>query len=145
MAQLGFGDFPRPMHWSLLFWVESVAQVRWIIVQILLKFYIKIAYFGQKKNIWRCYFVFQAKCCGYGTNGQMTIGYDCVIIPISTLKNTLGALIPGSSDEFCGRALASQSNNGPATICSKKFIFCYLLTIWGYFFLWIYILFLPDF
>ena len=69
-------------------------------------------------------FFFQAKCCGYGTNGQMTIGYDCVIIPISTLKNTLGALIPGSSDEFCGRALASQSNNGPATICSKKFQIC---------------------
>ena len=50
----------------------------------------------------------------------MTIGYDCVIIPISTLKNTLVALIPGSLDEFCSRALASQSNNGPATICSKK-------------------------
>ena len=66
-------------------------------------------------------FFFQAKCCGYGTNGQMTIGYDCVIIPISTLKNTLGALIPGSSDEFCGRALASQSTQGPATICCKKF------------------------
>ena len=69
----------------------------------------------------------------------MTIGYDCVIIPISTLKNTLGALIPGSSDEFCGRALASQSNNGPATICSKKFMFCYVLNLQyiqmsGYFF-----------
>ena len=93
-------------------------------------FTLKLPILAKKKNIWRCYFVFQAKCCGYGTNGQMTIGYDCVIIPISTLKNTLGALIPGSSDEFCGRALASQSNNGPATICSKKnLFFCYFLTI----------------
>ena len=94
-------------------------------------------------------FVFQAKCCGYGTNGQMTIGYDCVIIPISTLKNTLGALIPGSSDEFCGRALASQSNNGPATICSKK-IYVLLFSYNTYrcqvtFSLSIYVLFLPDF
>ena len=62
---------------------------------------------------------FQAKCCGYGTNGQMTIGYDCVIIPIPTLKATAGQLIPGASDEFCGRALASKSNMGPATICCK--------------------------
>ena len=44
-AQFGFGDFPKPMHWSLLriclslFWMESVALVRRIIVQILLKFY----------------------------------------------------------------------------------------------------------
>ena len=64
-------------------------------------------------------FIFQAKCCGYGTNGQMTIGYDCVIIPIPTLKATAGQLIPGASDEFCGRALASKSNMGPATICCK--------------------------
>ena len=45
LAQFGFGDFPKPMHWSLLRiclrapWIESVAQVRWIIVQILLKFF----------------------------------------------------------------------------------------------------------
>ena len=44
LAQFGFGDFPKPMHWSLLriclslFWMESVALVRRIIVQILLKF-----------------------------------------------------------------------------------------------------------
>ena len=81
----------------------------------------------------------------------MTIGYDCVIIPISTLKNTLGALIPGSSDEFCGRALASQSNNGPATICSNKFFLlftyntCNTYRCQVTFSLSIYILFLPDF
>ena len=87
----------------------------------------------------------------FGTNGQMTIGYDCVIIIISTLKNTLVALIPGSLDEFCSMALASQSNNDPATICSNKFMFCYLLTIHAIhidvrlLFLSTYIFFLPYF
>ena len=54
MAQLGFGDFPRPMHWSLLFWVESVAQVRWIIVQILLKFYFLTNSCNYLDYIWFC-------------------------------------------------------------------------------------------
>ena len=42
------------MHWSLLFWVESVAQVRWIIVQILLKFYFLTNSCNYLDYIWFC-------------------------------------------------------------------------------------------
>ena len=64
---------------------------------------------------------FQSNCCGYGSDGRGTRGYDCVIIPIASKKDTLSKVIPGNSDEFCGRALVTVTNGAPATVCCKKF------------------------
>ena len=44
-------------------------------------------------------------------------GYDCIIIPNATKKSTLGTLIPGNADEFCGRALATITSGTSATVC----------------------------
>ena len=60
------------------------------------------------------------KCCGYGTGGTSTKGYDCVIIP--------GALIPNGAVEvmgpsmICGRSVGlvtAATITAPATICSE--------------------------
>ena len=65
---------------------------------------------------------FQSHCCGYGSDGRQMKGYDCVIIPTATKKNTLDSLIPGNADEFCGRALASATSGPSATICCNQCI-----------------------
>ena len=71
LAQHSFDDFLRPLHWSplncLLFWVESVVKVRRIIVQILLKFFIRFLKADSKKRKpfplhWKIWFP-QANCC----------------------------------------------------------------------------------
>ena len=60
-------------------------------------------------------------CCGYGSDGRKTKGYDCIIIPAATKQATLDALIPGNADEFCGRALATETSGPHATVCCTSF------------------------
>ncbi len=62
-------------------------------------------------------------CCGFGTDGAKKSTYDCVIIP-GAIKNTAdGKFITGAdggASEFCGEALGTLKEDGPAkTICSK--------------------------
>ena len=57
-------------------------------------------------------------CCGYGTTGAATMGYDCVIIPQAS-KMTGGDLL---ASEFCGRALVTSMLGalaGPGSVCCK--------------------------
>lgn len=58
-------------------------------------------------------------CCGYGTDGMKTTGYDCVIIPMATLKATLGKVVSLNGDEFCGQNLVTVTGTTAATVCSK--------------------------
>lgn len=58
-------------------------------------------------------------CCGYGNNGKVTTGYDCVMIPSATKQATAGVVI--GANAFCGRSsgLASQATGAAKTVCCK--------------------------
>jgi hypothetical protein len=57
-------------------------------------------------------------CCGYGTAGLGTMGYDCIIIPGAA--KVAGAII--ISQAFCGRdGLATAATSGSMTVCSMCF------------------------
>ena len=58
-----------------------------------------------------------ASCCGYGSDGMGTKGYDCVIID-GAVKNTND--MKGLGERFCGRQLVSNDMDmATKTICSK--------------------------
>ena len=61
-----------------------------------------------------------AVCCGYGTDGMATTGYDCLIIP-GAEKDSNGEV---KADQFCGRSqgLVTHTSSGmPAvTVCSSR-------------------------
>jgi len=68
-------------------------------------------------------------CCGYGTDGKATKGFDCVIIPGAsrkTAKTSSGVTTNGDikDSEFCGRQLGvhetTETMGARATICSKN-------------------------
>ncbi|XP_059081472.1 uncharacterized protein LOC131879228 [Tigriopus californicus] len=60
-----------------------------------------------------------SECCGYGTNGKGTKGYDCVVIPGAQMQTADEKLIPGS--QICGRKLTSASKGAMSkTICSEQ-------------------------
>ena len=56
-------------------------------------------------------------CCGYGSDGKKTTGYDCIVIPGAA--KTGGALIPNNA--FCGGYGLVTANAGTTskTICSE--------------------------
>jgi len=57
-------------------------------------------------------------CCGYGTDGKKTTGYDCLIIPGAQKAAAPSALIPNQA--FCGVNLVTADGGKAAkTICSK--------------------------
>jgi len=60
-------------------------------------------------------------CCGYGSDGSMTKGYDCVTIP-GAVKNTND--MKALNERFCGRKLISVTGATTAmasgTICSSR-------------------------
>jgi len=58
------------------------------------------------------------KCCGYGTDGMQTTGYDCVLIP-GALKATNTAIV--GTENICGRSAGLVTVNGmtSTTVCSK--------------------------
>jgi len=60
------------------------------------------------------------KCCGYGTNGVGTKGFDCAIIPGASKNTVMSSLFAG--DEFCGSVgLSSTAGGGNmVTVCSNK-------------------------
>ena len=60
----------------------------------------------------------QTKCCGYGTDGMQTSGYDCVLIP-GALKATNTAIV--GTENICGRSAGLVTVNGmtSTTVCSK--------------------------
>ena len=60
------------------------------------------------------------QCCGYGTDGMGTNGYDCVVIP-GALKSSAGAI--QGRDKLCGRSkglVTSGDMETAATICSRQ-------------------------
>jgi hypothetical protein len=65
-----------------------------------------------------------SKCCGYGSNGLKTQGYDCVIIPGAAKVTSPFTLI--GNQAFCGAAGllytdSVTSKTGGKTVCSKCF------------------------
>eukprot|EP00093_Oithona_nana_P004333 04333.XXX_140302_138918_1 [CDS] Oithona nana genome sequencing. len=59
-----------------------------------------------------------ASCCGYGSDGMGTKGYDCVIID-GAVKNTND--MKGLGERFCGRQLVSNDMDmASKTICSAR-------------------------
>jgi hypothetical protein len=64
-------------------------------------------------------FITGSMCCGYGTAGTGTNGYDCLIIPGAEKPTANAELTP---DMFCGRSMGLvtlTSGTPAATICSK--------------------------
>jgi hypothetical protein len=64
-----------------------------------------------------------SKCCGYGSTGKKTSGYDCVIIPGAAKMTAPYTMILGNQ-AFCGAAGLLTSNSktsktGGKTVCSK--------------------------
>lgn len=59
-------------------------------------------------------------CCGYGTNGMNTNGYDCLIIPSATQQAMAGMVI--AANAFCGRSVGIVSIAGTTatTVCCKE-------------------------
>ena len=67
----------------------------------------------------RLFSLTQNQCCGYGTDGLGTNGYDCVVIP-GALKSSEGAI--QGRDKLCGRSkgLVTADMEAAATICSRQ-------------------------
>ena len=69
----------------------------------------------------RLFSLTQNQCCGYGTDGLGTNGYDCVVIP-GALKSSEGAI--QGRDKLCGRSkglvTADTEDAAAATICSRQ-------------------------
>lgn len=59
-----------------------------------------------------------SKCCGYGSKGTDTKGYDCLVIPGAA--KTAGALIKNNA--FCGQfgLVTTKSGTTRKTICSES-------------------------
>ncbi len=63
-----------------------------------------------------------SSCCGYGSNGQATKGFDCVVIP-GAMKMPPSTAVPLTS-RFCGRGIGLRTNMATptaATVCSSAF------------------------
>ena len=67
-------------------------------------------------------------CCGYGTGGVGTVGYDCIIIPGAA--KSVAPFDLNKSQAFCGQGglvSALMGSIATKTICSKSSIlFLYL-------------------
>ena len=63
------------------------------------------------------YFQQGSLCCGYGSLGMSTKGYDCVIIPGAQKAASPSTLIKNQA--FCGAYLVAAAGSIGATICSK--------------------------
>ncbi len=61
-------------------------------------------------------------CCGYGTKGTVTSGFDCAIIPVA-VKMTANTALPHNA--FCGRSagLVVAKGTTAATVCSQHMPF----------------------
>eukprot|EP00094_Tigriopus_californicus_P012178 TCALIF_11770-PA protein Name:"Protein of unknown function" AED:0.15 eAED:0.15 QI:0/0.55/0.7/0.7/0.22/0.4/10/4/366 len=64
-------------------------------------------------------FTSKTQCCGYGSNGEDTKGYDCLVIP-GALKQT-DKQDPAPGSQFCG-GLLTTINEGTdgKTVCTKQ-------------------------
>ena len=65
-------------------------------------------------------------CCGYGTAGVGTMGYDCLVIPGAAKMASPYTLLPYNA--FCGQgglitaaAAANVEATGGKTVCCKFF------------------------
>ena len=68
-------------------------------------------------------FIKGSMCCGYGADGMISIGYDCVQIP-GALKAAMTSMMGPS--QICGRAkggLVSVSGMTAVTICCELSLF----------------------
>ena len=54
-------------------------------------------------------------CCGYGSVGTKTNGFDCAVIP-GAFKASDGARLAG---QFCGRKLGTALGTTPRTVCCE--------------------------
>ena len=67
----------------------------------------------------------QIFACSYGTDGAMTTGYDCIVIP-GAMKSTITnpTLATTSFSEFCGGTKTFMSGSWALTksVCSKTII-----------------------
>jgi len=59
----------------------------------------------------------QNSCCGYGTAGTKTGGYDCIDIP-GAVTGTM--MTKGAGERFCGRNLVTAAGAVSKTICSAN-------------------------
>ncbi|XP_059087694.1 uncharacterized protein LOC131884073 isoform X2 [Tigriopus californicus] len=59
-------------------------------------------------------------CCGYGSKGTKTAGFDCVMIPSASKMAVSKVILPAAA--FCGRSkgLVSVGGGNSATVCSRK-------------------------
>ena len=78
----------------------------------------------------------QNSCCGYGTAGTKTGGYDCIDIP-GAVTGTM--MTKGAGERFCGRNLVTAAGAVSKTICSKNF---QVKKNWGIFFKYFLVFFL---
>ena len=62
-----------------------------------------------------------SQCCGYGTNGAGTGGFDCVMIPSASKQMTSNVIL--AANAICGRSmgLVSAGGGASATVCCAYF------------------------
>ena len=63
-------------------------------------------------------------CCGYGSKGTDTKGFDCIMIPGASKAAT--ALTPTPNQSFCGKSqglfTGTKTGAGSKTVCSKSIL-----------------------
>ena len=60
-------------------------------------------------------------CCGYGSAGVGTMGYDCIVIPGAAKMTTPFPIL--KSQAFCGQGgLGTAFGGTTKTVCSKYWI-----------------------